>query len=789
KDYLEKLSKILNSSSISVVDIVFSIDEVNKILASKYLVIGNNYLNSDVINNLVNSFNREINIMLQKYGSIDNMFRHYNYQYSKVGRIIFNLVLNKNDDYPFAFMATYQNENKTIVPLKHALIEYKDDNKALLKLLSTISKVSNKSKFINEMVEDKSVYLPLKFSVEKAYNFLNEIELYEECGVQCRIPDFWKKKNRKVKASINVGGVEGINIVDLLNINSLIKIGDVKLTLKEAKKLLEQTEGLAFIKGKWVEVDHNKLKQVLKALDDATEKLDLDNLTIIDALRLELNPDKLTSKENTGLIEVTNGEYLDNILSNLIFPEKIKQNIKTGNKFKASLRTYQQNGLNWLEYMKKLKLGSCLADDMGLGKTIQILALLSNRLTEKTLIIVPASLITNWTKEFNKFLPDVQVNVLHPFFEKNNTYKNKIYITTYNLLEKYDFILEDTFDNLIIDEAQNIKNSNTKQSINVRKIKSKYKLALTGTPVENRLSDLYSIFDYLNPGLLGTLSEFKKIIVTLEENQDMEKLKNIISPFILRRLKTDKKIINDLPDKFEIKKYINLTDKQKILYEELVQDLTKQLINPEVKNSNKIILPSIIKFKQICNHPAQFLDNKNYEIKDSGKFILLKEICETIKSNREKVLIFTQFKEIIPHINAVLENIFGNGLVIDGSTSVKKRGEYVDSFNNDNSVKYMILSLKAGGVGLNLTSANHVIHFDRWWNPAVENQATDRAYRIGQNKNVNVYKFITSGTIEEKINIMLESKEKLANEVITSGESWIGEMNKSELLNLFKLEG
>ncbi|MDD4734333.1 MAG: DEAD/DEAH box helicase [Bacilli bacterium] len=788
KFYINQLSKTINSAKTDQTNIVLAKEEIENILSSKYLVLGNEYLTQEFINNVINEFNLEINSLLKKYKSIDNLFKHYNYHHTELGRIIFNLIISKDDNYPFAFMATYQSEEKRILPLKQAMIEYRDDNKALLNLLSTISKASKKSDFIKDMVDNKSVYLPLKLTAEDAFTFLKEIEIYEECGILCRIPDFWKKNNRKVKASINVGGVEGINIIDLLNINSFINIGEVKLTLKEVKALLEKTEGLAFIKGKWVEVNHDKLNQVIKALEEAKDKINVDDLTIIDALRLELNPDKLITAEHKGLIEITNGEYLDNVLNDLIFPEKIKEQTIPAKNFKANLRLYQQNGLNWLEYMKQLKLGSCLADDMGLGKTIQILAFLSNRLEEKTLLIVPASLITNWIKEFNKFLPNINVNILHPFFEKDNTKDNEIYITTYNLISKYDFILKETFDNVIIDEAQNIKNSNTKQSVNVRKIKSKYKIALTGTPIENRLSDLFSIFDFLNPGLLGTPSEFKKLISNLKENEDMGKLKNIISPFILRRLKTDKKIINDLPDKLEMKKYIALTEKQRVLYESLVNDLTTMVLNPEVKNMNRIILPSFIKFKQICNHPAQFLDNEDYNLKDSGKFMMLSEICNTIKSKGEKVLIFTQFKEIIPYIDKNLKEIFGKGLKIDGSTSVKKRGEYVDSFNNDIEIKYMILSLKAGGVGLNLTSANHVIHFDRWWNPAVENQATDRAYRIGQNKKVNVYKFITGGTIEEKIDEMLENKTKMTNEVITAGEEWIGNMSKSAIIDLFRLE-
>ncbi len=317
---------------------------------------------------------------------------------------------------------------------------------------------------------------------------------------------------------------------------------------------------------------------------------------------------------------------------------------------------------------------------------------------------------------------------------------------------------------------------------------------MTGTPIENKLSDLWSVFDFLNKGLLGSSKEFGEFAKSLKNNTDgYAKLRDIISPFILRRLKTDKKVISDLPDKIEIKAFTTLTKKQVVLYNALVKDLSKTLNDDKLSNITRkgIILSSIMKFKQICNHPDQYLGQKTFDFENSGKFNKLAEICETIREKHEKVLVFTQFKEIATPLSKFLEIIFNKeGLVLHGGTAVKKRGEMVEQFNSEeNYIPFMVLSLKAGGVGLNLTSANHVIHFDRWWNPAIENQATDRAFRIGQQKNVVVHKFVTQGTIEEKIDKMLEEKQKLSSDIITSsGEKYITEMNNDQLLNLLKLE-
>ncbi|HEX9062213.1 MAG TPA: DEAD/DEAH box helicase, partial [Clostridia bacterium] len=365
-----------------------------------------------------------------------------------------------------------------------------------------------------------------------------------------------------------------------------------------------------------------------------------------------------------------------------------------------------------------------------------------------------------------------------------------IFITTYGMLLRLEWLKDNEWDMIILDEAQAIKNPGTKQTKTVKQLKARSRIALTGTPVENRLSDLWSIFDFLNKGLLGSAKEFTDFTKKLKQNNEgYKKLKQVVSPFILRRLKTDKSIIADLPDKIEMKTYSSLSKKQAALYSSLVEELQTKLESSDGIERKGLVLAALMKFKQICNHPDQYLGQGMYAENESGKYERLREICETIYEKRERVLVFTQFKEITAYLAAFLEKVFKHeGLVLHGETPVSKRKDLVAKFQGHEYVPFMVLSIKAGGVGLNLTAANHVIHFDRWWNPAVENQATDRAFRIGQKKNVIVHKFITKGTIEEKIDSMIEEKTKITNEIMPDlNESWISEMDNNQLMDLFRL--
>jgi non-specific serine/threonine protein kinase len=413
--------------------------------------------------------------------------------------------------------------------------------------------------------------------------------------------------------------------------------------------------------------------------------------------------------------------------------------------------------------------------------------------------VVPASLISNWENELTRFAPGLVFSIAHPAAPPGRKIETKdhdsltgidLIITTYSLAQKYEWLHEREWNYIILDEAQAIKNPGTKQTRSIKKFRAQNRIAMTGTPVENRLSDLWSLFDFINPRLLGSAEDFRRFTKELHQSPDgYSKLRRIISPYILRRLKTDKAVISDLPEKIEMKTYASLSRKQLLLYKEMVRELKETIEQTEGMQRKGLVLSSLMKFKQLCNHPDQYLGTGGYDEEESGKFTRLRELCETIFQKREKVLVFTQFREITEPLKAFLDSIFGReGLVLHGGTAVAKRKDLIDTFQSATYVPFMVLSLKAGGLGLNLTAANHVIHFDRWWNPAVENQATDRAFRIGQKKSVVVHKFLTEGTIEEKIDRMIEGKIKLAQEVIQSGgEEWITEMNNDELIELFSL--
>lgn len=743
-------------------------------------------------------------------GSVAEYFASQNPIIHVMGRVFFHLVENKKDDYPFAFMATYSSMvssdgRSKHLPLKNALVEFKDDHKKLLELLSTVSKAAAKSAFIHELQDSGDIFHPIGLTSDEAYTFLKEVPLYEESGILCRIPGWWKNKSNSLRLTVNIGTKPPslLGVDALLDFDAQISVGDEKLTIEELKKLSAETEGLAFIKGKWVEINHGKLKEALLAYEQARKLIGRNDLTLLEAMRLQLNPAEMFGLENRAqVVEVTNGQWLNAVISRLTQPESLEA-VTSGENFNASLRPYQEKGLAWLHYMKTLGLGACLADDMGLGKTIQVIALLNHirsRKKEKTLLVIPASLIGNWTDEINKFAPSLKYYILHPsendtqsIDEIQPTDEYELFITTYGMLSRFEWLKKIAWDTVILDEAQAIKNPGTKQSKAVKQLKAAFKIAMTGTPVENRLSDLWSLFDFLNSGLLGTSKEFTGFAKKLKEDLiGYARLRKVVGPFILRRLKTDKSIISDLPDKIEMKTYSSLTKKQAALYDSLVEDIKVKLEVAEEGIERKgLILSSIMKFKQICNHPDQYLGQDFYSGDESGKYARLREICETIYEKRGSVLVFTQFKEITRPLKNFLETVFFHeGLVLHGETPVAKRREIVEKFQSSGEyVPFLVLSIKAGGVGLNLTNANHVIHFDRWWNPAVENQATDRAFRIGQKKNVIVHKFITKGTIEEKIDMMIEDKVKLARDIIPDvQENWITEMDNRQLMELFRLE-
>lgn len=740
-------------------------------------------------------------------GTVEMYFAEHNSNINIAGRVFFHLVETKESDYPFAFMATYsskpvKNKKAIHMPLKNALTEFGKDEKQLLTLLVTVTKAAEQSSFISNLMESGELFAPLGFTAEDAYQFLKEIPIYEDAGIMCRVPDWWRKKNNSIKLSVTVGKKPptkvGLNAI--MDFSPELFIDGENLTLAELKEFLTMAEGLAFYKGKWIEINKNKLAAVLAAFEKVKLMGEEQSFSLGDAMRMELNVNKeLEGLPEDLLVTISNGQWLRSIKESLMNPSEITQ-VPLEPSFHATLRTYQENGYQWLHAMSRLGLGACLADDMGLGKTVQMIAFLEYMRVEeggKALLILPASLIGNWQKELERFAPQMPYQVLHKSAEKlsETEYLREdafLFITTYGMAVRLEELKEHQWELMILDEAQAIKNAGTKQSKAIKAIPAKMRIAMTGTPIENHLGDLWSLFDFLNKGLLGSAKEFTAFTKELTQDQGgYAKLRKTVNPFILRRLKTDKTIISDLPDKIEIKEYAGLSKKQIGLYQKLVEDITIKLKETEGIERKGLVLASIMKFKQICNHPDQYLGQEEYKPQYSGKFEQLEAICETIYEKRERVLVFTQFKEMTEPLSDFLAGLFHRkGFVLHGGTPVKKRSEMVERFNGEEYIPYMVLSLKAGGMGLNLTAANHVVHFDRWWNPAVENQATDRAFRIGQTRNVMVHKFVTKGSIEEKIDAMLEEKQKLAGDILeSSGEKWITELDNKELMQLFTLGG
>ncbi|OQX93612.1 MAG: ATP-dependent helicase [Tenericutes bacterium 4572_104] len=783
-------------------------DEISQLIAEVPFVIGMEVVDKQWIEQiwftLLDIFTNDI---AEYEDSVAMYFTEHNAHVHVAGRVFFHLVENKMSSEPFAFMATYSNKppksKKTLhTPLKNALIEFKDDEKKLFSLIATVVKVADESDFISNLLESGELFLPIKLTAEEAYTFLKEIEMYELAGIMCRVPDWWRKSNNAVKISVTVGDKEPskVGLDAIMDFMPTLSVDGETLTEQELKDFLLMAEGLIQYKGKWVEVNKEKLEAVLQAFDKVMELHNSEELTLGDAMRMELN-----IKESLGLsnveveLSVSNGQWLKSLKDTLTKPLDAEA-VDIVPSFYATLRAYQETGYRWLHKMARLGLGVCLADDMGLGKTVQVIAFLEHVRVNKggnALLILPASLIGNWEKEIQRFSPELTYQILHRSAIKTSeelelNESAYLHITTYGMAARLEALKNKTWDILILDEAQAIKNPGTKRTKSIKEIPAKLRIAMTGTPIENRLSDLWSLFDFLNQGLLGNAKEFKTFTKELSnDGSGYQRLRKMINPFLLRRLKTDKSIIADLPDKIEINEYATLSKRQVVLYKKLVDQISEKLLVSEGIERKGLVLASIMKFKQICNHPDQYLGREDYKPVQSGKFEQLKEICETIYEKRERVLIFTQFKEMTEPLSDFLKTIFGReGFVLHGGTSIKNRTKMVEAFNGERYVPYMILSLKAGGVGLNLTGANHVIHFDRWWNPAVENQATDRAFRIGQTKNVMVHKFVTKGTIEEKIDEMIVQKQKLAKDILGSGgEQWMTELDNDELLKLFELGG
>ncbi len=652
---------------------------------------------------------------------------------------------------------------------------------------------------------DKPIGLSL--TLEEAFAFLKESAwILEDAGYKVIVPAWWTPQGRqrakiRLKASSKKAGPASakqgyFQLQTLVQYQYELAIGDRPVTPQEWQELVNAKSSLIQFRGQWMELDQAKMQQML----EFWQKHQQENpeLTL-----LELMQKAAAVGEE---IEVVPDGTLAEMMAKLHDPSQLEM-IENPKQLQGTLRDYQRRGVSWIQYLENLGLNGCLADDMGLGKTIQVIASLvmekeNSESLLPSLLVAPTSVLGNWCKEIEKFAPHLQVMVHHGSDRlqqeadfKTASSQHDLVITSYTLARKDIKLLNScNWQRVVIDEAQNIKNPKAAQTKAILSLKTNHRLALTGTPVENRLLDLWSIFNFLNPNYLGKEAQFRKafeIPIQKENNQvQSTTLKKLVQPFILRRVKTDKQIIKDLPDKVEHKQYCNLTKEQASLYEAVVKDVINQIEDTEGIQRKGLILSTLMRLKQICNHPRQFLqDNSEFTAERSHKLERLGEMLEEIIAEGESVLIFTQFTEIGEALQSFLKQTLRyNTYYLHGGTARQKREKMITEFQDpETEPSAFILSLKAGGVGITLTKANHVFHFDRWWNPAVEDQATDRAFRIGQQKNVFVHKFITLGTLEERIDQMIEDKKKMAGLVVGSDESWLTELDNESFKKLIAL--
>ena len=755
--------------------------------------------------------------------SLQDFLKNQNRRWRLVGRVHFNLAENRRDpEFPFAFMATYTSSLSANGELRHqplgqALREYAGagDKAKLLQLLKPVQEAAEACPWLKAIVDSGEIFHPLRWEPQDAVRFLHDVEALETAGLVIRMPANWPM-NRPSRPSVEatVGAImpSVLGVDGLLDFRVDVSLDGEVLTDAEIEALLAATHGLALLRGKWVEVDQQRLRETLDKFQRIERLSEQEGVPFGEAMRLLAGADIGPSANAAATAQwgqVLAGPWLAEALANCRSPEGLARAVP-GDGLQATLRPYQQVGVQWLHFLTSLGLGACLADDMGLGKTIQVLAMLASlsregRGAEKkapSLLVAPASLLANWAQEAERFTPDLKILLAHPAFlpaddlramDEKRLATADLVVTSYATLLRLDWIAKTNWRFVMLDEAQAIKNPNAKQTRAVKALKAKGRIVLTGTPIENNLRDLWSIFDFLNPGLLGSSKAFANFVKSLSAQPHVSyaPLRKLVQPYILRRLKTDKSIIADLPDKTEVKAFCHLSRKQAALYQASVKELEERLKESGDGIARRgLVLAFLMRLKQICNHPAQWLGDGAYDEADSGKFFRLREIAETVACRQEKLLVFTQFKEIIPALERLLGAAFGRpGLVLHGETPVAKRKELVKKFQEDERTPFFVLSIKAGGAGLNLTAASHVVHFDRWWNPAVENQATDRAFRIGQKRNVLVHKFICRGTIEDRIDQLIESKRQLATDFLEAGgEVNLTEMSDRELLSLVALD-
>ncbi|HEX2493443.1 MAG TPA: DEAD/DEAH box helicase [Steroidobacter sp.] len=754
-----------------------------------------------------------------------------------VGRITFRLAENKRDeDYPFAFLATYasgisERGESSHVPLARALQEYAGaaNRKRLVALLTPIHAVSENLEWVRALVESGDIYQALAWTPAEAYRFLKDIPAMESAGLAVRIPNWWRAARPprpQVSVRVGEGRRTALGVDALLDFSVDLSLDGQPLTEEERKTLLSSATGLVRLRGQWIEADGEKLAAALTHWKRVEKSARSGEISFHEGMRLLAGVAEGSDKVGAAVAPrewsgVEAGQWLQDVLARLRDPAQEAVSLQG---LQAALRPYQLTGVKWLTLLNRLGLGACLADDMGLGKTIQVVALLLQLRAQKastgrtaaggarratfreaaapSLIVAPASLIANWKAEIQRFAPSLSVFVAHSSESRVDIADEHeldgalagidVVITTYGVVMRTEALRRRRWRIVVLDEAQAIKNPGAQQTRAVKQLQADGRVALTGTPVENRLGDLWSLFDFLNPGLLGSAQEFGRVTKRLAQDADRSyaPLRQLVQPYILRRMKTDKRVIADLPEKTEVRAFCGLTREQARLYEQCVRDLAQALARSGGIQRRGLVLAHLMQLKQICNHPAQWQGQGDFTHSRSGKFGRLSELCEELAERQQRVLVFTQFREMVPPLVQHLTRVFDRpGLALDGSTAVGRRRALVDDFQREDGPPFFVLSLKAGGTGLNLTGASHVIHFDRWWNPAVENQATDRAFRIGQRRNVVVHKFVCRGTVEEKIDSLIESKSDLSRNLLDNeAGQLLTEMSDADLLSTVALD-
>ncbi len=745
-----------------------------------------------------------------------------------LGRVTFHLAENKkNPERPFAFLATFSRTKTTRssnrstaiehVPLSEALRESVEakDAQQLDTLLEPVSRAAGACPLIEQLLESRTLFTPQAWGIRQAFEFLSSVPVIEEAGVIVRVPNWWNaSKPPRPQVQVKVGSKKQptLGAGAGLDLKVGVAIDGDPLTKKEIANLMAAREGMALLRGKWVQVDQEQLQSALDQWKQLQEQ-HVSGLGFLEGLRLLSGAAFDGDDKNQELQSWTRmepGPWLKETLDTLRDPHG-KISLDPGQHLQATLRPYQADGVRWMWFATQLGLGVCLADDMGLGKTIQVISLLlqlkfsDSTNTTPSLLIVPTSLLGNWQREVQRFAPDLKPLIAHRSICDPATLKKiaanpdgqlagyDLVVTTYGLARREKWLTETPWRMVILDEAQAIKNAGAAQTKAIKAIPSQGRILLTGTPVENHLGDLWSLFDFCSPGLLGTAKEFQKFVKADDEKQLSQRLaavRQLIRPYVLRRMKTDPKIAPDLPAKTEMRVDCGLTTTQATLYQKVTDELAESLDLATGIQRRGMVLSALMQLKQICNHPSLYLKHADFAGKTSGKHAELKTICQTLIEKQEKLLVFSQFQSMCQPLADWLAEIFGHkGLVLTGKTPPARRGKLVETFQQDSGPPFFVISVKAGGTGLNLTQASHVVHFDRWWNPAVEDQATDRAFRIGQKRNVIVHKFVCRGTLEDKIDAMIESKKSVSRELLNNtDEIQLTEMTDGQLLDFVALD-